>query len=151
MRISVMFAAAAVAMVLAAGASAPARADAKGEFQKGCEAGHGSYGEDVNGVFCNSSGGVHIACDSGITHCTASSAVTKFPVTVRPRVGQLSNSLVVGVAPTAPLGPKFGVRTFAPPASLGGSPGTSSLGATGGPASLGVAEGAGRVHAMHLR
>jgi len=47
MRISVLFAAAATAVVLSASVSAPALADAKGEFQKGCTSGGGSYGEDV--------------------------------------------------------------------------------------------------------
>ena len=134
MRISVLFAAAATAVVLSASVSAPALADAKGEFQKGCTSGGGSYGEDVNGVFCNSSGGVHIACDSGITHCTASSAVRK-PEFVRPRLGQLGNSFTVGSPPTPPSGPKFG--------SLGGAPTSLS--------SMGVAPGAGRVRALHLR
>ena len=63
---------AALTFIIASGVSQAALADPKDEFKKGCEEGHGSYGEDVHGVFCNSSGGVHIACDEKITKCTAS-------------------------------------------------------------------------------
>jgi hypothetical protein len=74
-----MLAAAALSLTFASTLSQPAHADAKDNFKQGCESGHGSYGEDVNGVFCNSSGGVHIACDKNITHCTASSGVKPRP------------------------------------------------------------------------
>ena len=66
------FTTAALTFILASGFSQTALADPKDEFKKGCEAGHGSYGEDVHGVFCNSSDGTHIACDQKITACTVS-------------------------------------------------------------------------------
>lgn len=80
MRKSVMLSLGAMVVIIASAASQPARADAKDEFKKGCTSGGGSYGEDVNGVFCNSSGGVHIACDDKITKCTASSGVGVKPI-----------------------------------------------------------------------
>jgi len=110
MRISVLIAAAAATIVLSASVSAPARADAKGEFQKGCEAGGGSYGETVDGVFCNSSGGVHIACDDKITHCTASSGTTggrKGRIFGAPTAGLL-NGITTAPPQTPPSGPKLG-------------------------------------------
>jgi len=130
MRISVIIAAAATAIVFSASISAPARADAKGEFQKGCEAGGGSYGEDVNGVFCNSSGGVHIACNDSITHCTASSG------TDGGRKGHIFRPPTVGlsgltVAPPQPSGPKTGGHFGAP--------------------SAGLVAGAGQLRAVHVK
>jgi hypothetical protein len=59
-------------MILAGSGSQPARADAKSEFQKGCESGHGSYVENQENVQCNTSGGVTITCDYKITHCAVS-------------------------------------------------------------------------------
>jgi hypothetical protein len=122
MRISVIVAAAATAIVFSASISAPARADAKGEFQKGCESGGGSYGEDVNGVFCNSSGGMHIACNESITHCTATSYTSDAPpkrhVFRPPTVGL--TGITAAPPQTAPSGPKAGGQVFrAPVRSLG--------------------------------
>jgi hypothetical protein len=127
MRISVLFAAAATAVVLSASVSAPALADAKGEFQKGCTSGGGSYGEDVNGVFCNSSGGVHIACNDSITHCTATSYTDKPKKPFGPPlVRQLGTSVNVGTVQTPPSGPKFGGQTLRPLA-LGATAGARRL------------------------
>jgi hypothetical protein len=123
MRISVIIAAAATAIVFSASISAPARADAKGEFQKGCEAGGGSYGETVDGVFCNSSGGVHIACNDTITHCTASSGTDggRKGRVFRPPTAGLTG-LTAAPPQTPPAGPKAGGHMFqAPVQSLGGS------------------------------
>jgi hypothetical protein len=121
MRISVIIAAAATAIVFSASISAPARADAKGEFQKGCESGGGSYGETVDGVFCNSSGGVHIACDNSITHCTASSegGGGRKGRTFRPPTVGLTG-LTAAPPKAQPTGPKLGGHPFrAPVRSLG--------------------------------
>lgn len=96
MRISHMVAAGALALVLASAVSSPARADSKDEFKKGCEQGGGSYGETVDGVFCNSSGGVHIACDDKITHCTASSGLRKRITIVKPTIGTLRSYMAPG-------------------------------------------------------
>ena len=84
-------------MVLASAVSMPARADTKSEFKKGCEQGGGSYGETVDGVFCNSSGGVHIACDDKITHCTASSR-GRVKI-IRPTTGALRSYLMPSGGP----------------------------------------------------
>jgi len=74
MRKSVILTTAALIMMLVGG-SQPARADAKSEFQKGCESGHGSFVETVDVVRCNTSSGTVIECDKNITGCTASAQV----------------------------------------------------------------------------
>jgi hypothetical protein len=75
MRKPVAITAAALVVILLGSASQPAHADAKSEFQKGCEAGGGSYVENVDNVQCNTPSFTKITCDYKITHCTASAQV----------------------------------------------------------------------------
>ena len=99
MRKSTMLIIGALAITFASAVSQTARADSKGEFKKGCEAGHGSYGENVDGVFCNSSGGVHIQCDDKIQHCTASSGANGKVKPIRPTRATLRAYMATGKAP----------------------------------------------------
>jgi len=80
--------------------SSPAWADLKENFAKGCREGGGSYGEDVDGVFCNTSGGVHIRCDEKITKCTASSA-TRAAEPIKPTRSAVQKYLKANRAPSA--------------------------------------------------
>jgi hypothetical protein len=106
MRKSLVLTAAALVMILLGSGSQPARADAKSEFQKGCEAGHGSYVENAENVQCNTSSGTTITCDYKITHCTASLQV----IHIRPipeTAGALQEYLAGKARITAPHGWKI--------------------------------------------
>jgi hypothetical protein len=65
------------ALLLVCATAQPALADAKDEFQKGCESGHGSFVENVDNVQCNTSGGLTITCDKSITKCSVSAQIIK--------------------------------------------------------------------------
>jgi hypothetical protein len=86
----------ALALALVSALAQPARADSKDQFKNGCEAGGGSYGENANGVFCNSSGGVHIQCDGKVQNCTASSGANGKVKHIRPTIGALRSYLASG-------------------------------------------------------
>lgn len=99
MRKSALLIIGALAITLVSAVSQTARADSKGEFKKGCEAGHGSYGENVDGVFCNSSGGVHIQCDDKVQHCTASSGANGKVKPIRPTRATIRAYMATGKPP----------------------------------------------------
>ena len=69
-------------LAILAGATA-AHADSKDEFKKGCQSGNppGSFVENVDNVQCNTSGGVTITCDKGITRCGVASLSPEKPCT----------------------------------------------------------------------
>lgn len=85
----------AFATIVACTISQPAlAADAKEEFKKGCESGHGSFVENVDNVQCNTSGGTTITCDKAITKCNVAALIVK---PIRPTKGTLTAYMTRGV------------------------------------------------------